>query len=56
MWMRSHLAQVEYLRNHPLIPEDTIISGYIYEVESGELRKPKQILSRKVNTREELQG
>lgn len=49
------IAQVEYLRNHPLIPEDTIINGYIYEVETGQLRKPKRILSRKVNTREELQ-
>lgn len=50
------VAQVEYLRNHPLIPDDTIINGYIYEVESGQLRKPNQILSRKVNTREELQN
>lgn len=48
------IAQVEYLRNHPLIPDDTVINGYIYEVETGQLRKPKRILSRKVNTREEL--
>lgn len=50
------VAQVEYLRNHPLIPKDTIINGYIYEVETGQLRKPHQILGRKVNTREELLG
>jgi carbonic anhydrase len=48
------VAQVEYLRNHPLIPKDTIINGYIYEVETGRLRKPHRILSKKVNTREEL--
>lgn len=49
-------AQVEYLRKHPLIPKDTIINGYIYEVETGQLRKPHQILGKKVNTREELQS
>lgn len=50
------VAQVEYLRNHPLIPKETIINGYIYEVETGQLRKPHQNVSKKVNTREELLG
>ncbi|QZA33642.1 carbonic anhydrase [Hydrogenibacillus sp. N12] len=50
------IAQVEYLRNHPLIPKDTVINGYVYEVESHRLRRPHQRLSRRVNTRDELLG
>ena len=50
------LAQVEYLRNHPLIPKDVIINGYVYEVETNRLRRPHQALSRRVNTREEMVG
>lgn len=49
-------AQVEYLRNHPLIPKDTIINGYIYEVETNKLRHPHGILNERVNTREQLLG
>lgn len=48
------LAQVQYLRNHPLIPKNTIINGYIYEVETNQLRHPHGILSDRVNTREQL--
>ncbi len=48
------IAQVEYLRQHPLIPKDVVINGYVYEVESGRLRRPRQLLSRRVNTRAEL--
>lgn len=50
------VAQVEFLRHHPLIPKDTIINGYVYEVETNRLRRPHQLLSRRVNTRDELQG
>jgi len=32
--------QVELLKNCSLLPEDTVIHGYVYEVESGHLRKP----------------
>ena len=32
-------AQIEYLREHPLIPEKTTIHGYVYEVKSGALRR-----------------
>ncbi len=32
--------QVALLRNHPLIPAGVKIHGYVYEVESGELRRP----------------
>jgi carbonic anhydrase len=34
--------QIEYLRQHPLIPDGTLIHGYVYEVESGHLRRPHQ--------------
>ncbi|HEQ78400.1 MAG TPA: carbonic anhydrase [Euryarchaeota archaeon] len=42
--------QVELLRNCSLIPKDIVINGYVYETETGRLRKPYQRLSEKVNT------
>lgn len=36
------LKNVEILRNHPLIPKDVKITGYVYEVETHRLRKPNQ--------------
>lgn len=50
------VAQVELLRNHPLIPKDVTIAGYIYEVETGKLRRPFEILSRRVNSHSEMIG
>ena len=44
-------AQVEYLREHPLIPDETTIHGYVYEVESDALRHPGERLSEQINTR-----
>lgn len=44
-------AQVELLSEHPLIPDDVRVHGYIYEVESGELRRPGERISEQVNTR-----
>ena len=44
-------AQVEYLSNHPLIPDDTTIHGYVYEVESDALRRPGERVAEQVNTR-----
>lgn len=44
-------AQVEYLREHPLIPDDTTIHGYVYEVESDALRRPGERVAEQVNTR-----
>nr|G0WXL9.1 RecName: Full=Carbon disulfide hydrolase; Short=CS(2) hydrolase; AltName: Full=Carbon disulfide lyase [Acidianus sp. A1-3]3TEN_A Chain A, CS2 hydrolase [Acidianus sp. A1-3]3TEN_B Chain B, CS2 hydrolase [Acidianus sp. A1-3]3TEN_C Chain C, CS2 hydrolase [Acidianus sp. A1-3]3TEN_D Chain D, CS2 hydrolase [Acidianus sp. A1-3]3TEN_E Chain E, CS2 hydrolase [Acidianus sp. A1-3]3TEN_F Chain F, CS2 hydrolase [Acidianus sp. A1-3]3TEN_G Chain G, CS2 hydrolase [Acidianus sp. A1-3]3TEN_H Chain H, CS2 len=38
------LKGVEILRNHPLIPKDVRITGYVYEVETHRLRKPNQII------------
>ncbi|MEH2211183.1 beta-class carbonic anhydrase [Nostoc sp.] len=42
--------QVQLLRNSPLIPQDVVIHGYIWEVESMSLRHPYKRLSEKVNT------
>lgn len=36
-------AQVEAFRQHPLIPDGIPITSYIYEVESGHLRRPHRI-------------
>jgi carbonic anhydrase len=46
-------AQVEYLSNHPLIPDDTTIHGYVYEVESDALRRPGERVAEQVNARVE---
>lgn len=43
--------QIDYLRNHPLIPDEVKVHGYIYEVESGALRRPGERISEKINTR-----
>ena len=42
--------QVEYVRNHPLIPDHVTVSGWIWEVETGHLRAPHARLSEQVNT------
>lgn len=44
-------AQVDLLREHPLIPEDTVIHGYVYEVESGSLRRPGERIAEEISTR-----
>ncbi len=46
--------QVKLLREHPLIPKDVVIHGYIYEVETGRLRRPFQRLHERVNTAKEM--
>jgi carbonic anhydrase len=46
-------TQIEYLRAHPLIPEETTIHGYVYEVESDALRRPDERVAEQVNTRVE---
>jgi carbonic anhydrase len=42
--------QVELLRGSPLIPDDVVVHGYVWEVESMRLRRPHHRLSEKVNT------
>lgn len=44
------LKQVELLQHSPLIPDDVVIHGYIWEVETMTLRSPHERLSEKVNT------
>ncbi len=48
------VKQVELLRNSPLIPQDVVINGYIWEVETKSLRRPYERLSEKVNTAEAM--
>lgn len=40
---KAALEQAELLRNHPLIPKEVRITAYVYEVETGRLRKPGEI-------------
>jgi len=44
-------AQVKYLEHHDLIPDTVSVSGYVYEVESGHLRRPGERLAERVNER-----
>lgn len=44
------IQQVEALRSSPLIPNDVMVHGYVWEVESMRLRPPQVRLSEKVNT------
>jgi carbonic anhydrase len=46
-------AQVEHLRSHRLIPDETEVHGYIYEVESDALRRPGERIAEQINTRDE---
>ena len=34
---KSVVEDVMRIRNHPLVPNDTLIYGYIYDVKSGKL-------------------
>jgi carbonic anhydrase len=45
-------AQVEYLRQSELIPDDVTVSGYVYEVESGELREPGDRIAAEISERQ----
>ncbi len=42
-------AQVKLLRSHPFIPSHVTIHSYVYEVETGRLRKPHDRLAEHVN-------
>lgn len=44
-------AQVVYLNEHPLVPDEVTVHGYVYEVESDALRRPGERVSERVNTR-----
>jgi carbonic anhydrase len=44
------LAQAEAFRSHPLIPDSTSISSFVYELEAGHLRRPKEIFAQRTVT------
>jgi carbonic anhydrase len=50
------VQQVELLRGSPLIPDDVVIHGYVWEVENMRLRRPHAALSERVNSREAMGG
>lgn len=43
--------QVDLLRGHPLIPDAVAVRGYVYEVESGALRRPGERLGEAISVR-----
>jgi carbonic anhydrase len=45
-------AQVESLRQSDLIPDSVTITGYVYEVESGELRRPGERVAEEISERQ----
>lgn len=48
------VQQVELLRECPLIPDDVLVHGYVFEVESMRLRRPHARLAERVNTAAQL--
>jgi len=45
-------AQVECLRQSAFIPDDVTVTGYVYEVESGELREPGDRIAAEISERQ----
>lgn len=45
-------AQVEHLRQSELIPDSVTVTGYVYEVESGELRRPGERVADEISERQ----
>jgi carbonic anhydrase len=45
-------AQVEHLRGSELIPDSVTVTGYVYEVESGELRRPGERVAEEISERQ----
>ncbi len=46
--------QVKLIKDSPLIPQDIVVHGYIWEVENMKLRRPHCKMSERVNTTEEM--
>jgi len=44
-------AQVAYLRESAFLPDDVTVTGYVYEVESGELRRPGERVAEAISER-----
>ena len=47
----ARAARVDYLRGSAFIPDDVTVSGYVYEVESGELRTPGDRIAGEISER-----
>ena len=45
--------QVKHLEEHDLVPDGVRVHGYVYEVESGHLRRPGERVAEQVNARVE---
>lgn len=57
VWMTDDIdeacqTQIDYLSDHPLIPDEVTIHGYIYEVESNALRRPGERVAEQINIRD----
>lgn len=50
------LKQIELLKKSPFIPKHIVINGYIWQVESMSLRKPREKIATKVNTNKETRA
>lgn len=44
------MRTIDLFRNHPLIPKDTVVSGWIWEVETRRLRAPTKDASKRART------
>lgn len=44
-------AQVAYLEQSSFVPDDVAVTGYVYEVESGELREPGERVAEEISER-----
>lgn len=56
VWMTDDIdeacqTQIDYLNDHPFIPDEVTIHGYVYEVESNALRRPGERVAERINTR-----
>ena len=47
---RTCMKTVEVFKNHPLIPKDVVISGWIWEVETRRLRPPTLDAEKRIRT------
>ncbi len=50
------LKQIRLLRESPFIPKQTVINGYIWQVESMSLRRPHEKVHTQVNTNKETRA
>ena len=56
VWMTDDIdeacqGQVDLLSDHPLIPDEVTVHGYVYEVESDALRRPGERIAEEISER-----